>query len=75
MLRFNELRAEEYKHGEKAGFESGQQAGFEKGQTSAIVQIYQEMGHSKTDTSDYLMQKHHMTHDQASKIVEQYWQS
>ena len=71
----NELRAEGYKNGEAVGFANGEAAGFANGQNCMAVQIYQDLGRSKAETSDYLVHTLHITRDQADKAVEQYWRS
>ena len=75
----NQLRTEGYNNGmidgKQAGFENGKQVGFENGQNSAVVQIYQEMGRSKADTSDYLVHRYHLTREQANAVINQYWQA
>ena len=77
----NQLRAEGYKageavgyaNGEAVGYTNGEAAGYANGKKQTSVRICRDFGKTQTETADYLVQRLHLTREQANEAVKTYW--
>jgi hypothetical protein len=77
----NQLRSEGYKNGEIVGFANGEAVGYANGEAvgyangekQTSVRVCRDFGKTQSETADYLVQKMHLTREQANEAVKAYW--
>ncbi len=64
--------------GEAAGYANGEAVGYANGQKQGIwlsTQTCRDFGKTQSETADYLVQKLHLSREQADEAVKAYWQA
>ena len=62
-----------FANGEKQGFANGEKQGFANGEKQTSVKICRDFGKTQAETADYLVQKLHLSREQANDVVNTYW--
>ena len=64
--------------GRKEGFTDGEAVGYANGKKQGIwlsTQTCRDFGKTQSETADYLVQKLHLSREQADEAVRTYWQA
>ncbi len=67
-----------YANGEAVGYANGEAVGYANGQKQGIwlsTQTCRDFGKTQSETADYLVQKLHLSREQADEAVKAYWQA